>query len=47
MSIRVRTPSGRGIRSIVDDGSRNQQPMTGRLLAGLVLLIATAYAGGG
>jgi hypothetical protein len=47
MSNRVRTASGRSIRSIVDDGSRNQQPMTGRLLAGLVLLIAAAYAGGG
>jgi hypothetical protein len=38
---------GRGVRSLVDDGSLNQQPMAGRLLAGLVLLIAAAYAGGG
>lgn len=39
-------PGGRGVRSLVDDGSRNQQPMAGRLLAGLLLLIAAAYAGG-
>jgi len=43
---------GIGLRPtiLVDDGSRNQQPMIGRLLAGLVVLIgltAVAYAGGG